>query len=53
MVWAEPAERRIPPILFGTVVFLASELLLFGGLFAAYFALRARAAAWPPPGGGV
>ncbi|GIU96259.1 MAG: cytochrome b [Actinomycetota bacterium] len=50
MVWAEPAERRIPPILFGTVVFLASELLLFGGLFAAYFALRARAAAWPPPG---
>jgi cytochrome c oxidase subunit 3 len=38
------------PIRFGAVVFLASELLLFGGLFAAYFTLRARTAEWPPAG---
>jgi cytochrome c oxidase subunit 3 len=38
------------PIRFGAVVFLASELLLFGGLFAAYFTLRAQTAEWPPAG---
>ena len=38
------------PIRFGAVVFLASELLLFGGLFAAYFTLRAETAEWPPAG---
>jgi cytochrome c oxidase subunit 3 len=34
----------------GTVVWLASELMFFGGLFAAYFTLRAAAATWPPHG---
>ena len=38
------------PLLFGTILFLASELLFFGGLFGAYFALRARTAQWPPDG---
>ena len=34
----------------GTVVWLASELMFFSGLFAAYFTLRAAAAGeWPPP----
>jgi cytochrome c oxidase subunit 3 len=45
---ASASERRISPLLFGTVLFLASELLFFGSLFAAYFSLRARSAAWPP-----
>ncbi|HEX2025136.1 MAG TPA: heme-copper oxidase subunit III [Actinomycetota bacterium] len=31
------------------VLFLASELMFFGGLFAAYFTLRSIAATWPPP----
>jgi cytochrome c oxidase subunit III len=44
------AERRLPPLLFGTVLFLASELLFFGSLFAAYFALRAQTDPWPPAG---
>ena len=44
------AGRRTPPILFGTVLFLASEVLFFGGLFGAYFALRASTALWPPEG---
>ncbi|MDQ6614763.1 MAG: heme-copper oxidase subunit III [Actinomycetota bacterium] len=34
----------------GTVVWLASELMFFSGLFAAYFTLRAQSAVWPPPG---
>ncbi len=37
-------------LLFGTILFLASELLFFGGLFGAYFALRARTSQWPPGG---
>jgi len=47
---AERAEERIPPILFGTILFLASELLFFGGLFGAYFSLRASTVPWPPLG---
>jgi cytochrome c oxidase subunit 3 len=42
------ATQRTSPIRFGTILFLASELLFFGGLFAAYFALRARSDPWPP-----
>lgn len=32
----------------GTMVWLASELMFFGGLFAAYFTLRSAATTWPP-----
>jgi cytochrome c oxidase subunit 3 len=46
---AATPERRISPLLFGTVLFLASEVLFFGSLFAAYFSLRARSEVWPPP----
>jgi cytochrome c oxidase subunit 3 len=34
----------------GMVVWLASELMFFGGLFAAYFTLRSLALVWPPEG---
>lgn len=34
----------------GTMVWLASELMFFSGLFAAYFTLRSAATVWPPPG---
>jgi cytochrome c oxidase subunit III len=34
----------------GTIVWLGSELMFFGGLFAAYFTLRSLAESWPPPG---
>ena len=46
------AEVRRPPILpVGTAVWLASELMFFGALFAAYFTLRStHAEAWPPEG---
>jgi cytochrome c oxidase subunit 3 len=43
---------RAPNVLgVGTVVWLASELMFFAGLFAAWFTLRAaNPGAWPPPG---
>ena len=54
MAPAAPAPTRAgsrPPLLaVGTVVWLASELLFFSGLFAAYYALRAQSTQWPPHG---
>src|ERR1700736_1774641 len=50
---ASPAvmtDRRPDLLAVGTVVWLASELMFFSGLFAAYFTLRAQATQWPPPG---
>ena len=46
---AAPAHDRTPVLTVGTVVWLASELMFFSGLFAAYFTLRATAEGdWPP-----
>jgi cytochrome c oxidase subunit 3 len=46
-----PAYDRTPVLTVGTVVWLASELMFFSGLFAAYFTLRATSSTdWPPPG---
>lgn len=41
---------RAHPLVLGVVLFLASELMFFAALFAAYFNLRANRALWPPPG---
>jgi cytochrome c oxidase subunit III len=42
-------SRKQPSLLgVGTVVWLASELMFFGGLFAAYITLRSNAKVWPP-----
>ncbi|MBV8749976.1 MAG: heme-copper oxidase subunit III [Candidatus Eremiobacteraeota bacterium] len=41
---------RAHPLVFGVVVFLASESMLFAGLLAAWYDLRGMSAAWPPPG---
>jgi cytochrome c oxidase subunit 3 len=35
------------PVL-GMLLFITSEVMFFGGLFAAYFSVRANAALWPP-----
>jgi cytochrome c oxidase subunit 3 len=39
---------RVSPLRLGMLVFLASDLMLFAGLFAAYFTLRAETDPWPP-----
>jgi cytochrome c oxidase subunit III len=44
------AAHRPALLNVGTIVWLASELMFFSGLFAAYFTLRAQSASWPPPG---
>ena len=46
----EPPARACQPLAVGVVVWLASELMFFGGLFAAYYTLRSSNAVWPPPG---
>ena len=51
----EPATSRslalrTHPLVFGIVMFLASDLMIFGGFIAAYFNLRELANVWPPPG---
>src|ERR687883_1223475 len=43
-------QRRVDPLLFGVVLFIASELMFFGGLFASYFFLRNVTSPWPPRG---
>ena len=43
-------QVRAHPLVLGTVLFLASELMFFAALFASYYALRANSATWPPPG---
>jgi cytochrome c oxidase subunit 3 len=50
-VVTQGSRSRTPAMLtVGTVVWLASELMFFGGLFAAYFTLRSETAVWPPAG---
>src|SRR5690349_623274 len=49
----EPAAlaERASPLVVGVGVWLASELMFFGGLFAAWFVLKANNEPnWPPPG---
>jgi cytochrome c oxidase subunit 3 len=43
------AEGMSMPLL-GMVLFIASEVMFFGGLFATYFNIRADNPVWPPPG---
>ena len=43
-------RERATPLMVGVVVWLTSELMFFGGLFAAWFTLRAANPEWPPPG---
>src|SRR5205823_3723620 len=40
------ATRRASPLAVGVVVWLASELMFFGGLFAAYYTLRSVDTDW-------
>jgi cytochrome c oxidase subunit 3 len=48
---SESRHRRNPsPLSVGVVVWLASELMFFAGLFAAYFTIRAGSDRWPPAG---
>lgn len=43
-------EPKVSPSLLGMILFIASEVMFFGGLFGAYFNIRAGFAEWPPAG---
>ncbi len=47
---AEGRPEGMSMPLLGMVLFIASEVMFFGGLFAAYFNIRADATQWPPAG---
>ena len=44
---AAAARNRV---LLGVKLGILSEIMLFGGLFAAYFVIRSDTGGWPPPG---
>ncbi len=46
----EPLGTRAHPLVFGVVLFLTSELMLFAAMFAAYYNLRSNSSVWPPAG---
>jgi cytochrome c oxidase subunit 3 len=45
-----PVDAGMSRGMAGMVLFIASEIMLFGGLFAGYFYLTNQADAWPPEG---
>jgi len=47
---ASNEERGMNRGMAGMVLFIASEIMLFGGLFAGYFFVRNQADVWPPEG---
>jgi cytochrome c oxidase subunit III len=46
----EHAKGGISNPVLGMILFIASEVMFFAGLFAAYFSLRSNAPVWPPAG---
>ena len=45
---ARERQEGINPVLLGAILFIASEVMFFAGLFAAYWNIRADAPQWPP-----
>lgn len=46
----DAARRSLPPGLWGTLLFIATEATLFGTIIGSYFYLRFHNTQWPPPG---
>lgn len=47
---APPQSEGVSSGMLGMVLFIASEIMFFTGLFGAYFYLRNQASEWPPVG---
>lgn len=45
---SQPHREELSNAMLGFILFIASEVMFFGGLFAAYFIARADAPSWPP-----
>ncbi len=48
--WDDDFATSASPLGIGVIVWLASEVMFFAGLFAAYFVLRSENDPWPPAG---
>lgn len=48
--WDGDFATSVSPLGVGVIVWLASEVMFFAGLFAAYFVLRSENDPWPPAG---
>ncbi len=46
--YAHDAHGGLSNPILGMILFIASEIMFFAGLFAAYFSVRAAAPVWPP-----
>jgi len=47
---APPRPQLVPNSVFGIVIFVIAEAMLFAGLISAFTIVRAGAVVWPPPG---
>ena len=47
---ADHGKKGLGNPVLGMLLFIVSEIMFFGGLFAAYFSLRVSAGTWPPEG---
>lgn len=45
----QPVERKVPSAVLGTLIFILTEIMLFGGFVSAFLVSRSAAPAWPPP----
>ncbi|MEN0064028.1 MAG: heme-copper oxidase subunit III [Myxococcota bacterium] len=45
----QPVERRVPSAVLGTLIFIMTEIMLFGGFIAAFLVARSAVEVWPPP----
>jgi cytochrome c oxidase subunit 3 len=44
-----PMPIRTRPVVFGTIIYIASETMFFSALFATYYDLKSTASVWPAP----
>ena len=45
---SQTAERKVPSAVLGTLIFIMTEIMLFGGFVSAFLVARSVAPAWPP-----
>ncbi len=45
----QPVENKVPNAVLGTLIFILTEMMLFGGFISTFLVARSAAPAWPPP----
>ncbi|RMH74572.1 MAG: heme-copper oxidase subunit III, partial [Calditrichaeota bacterium] len=47
--WKSPSAPSINKAIFGLLMFIATEIMIFAGLISAFIVVKANAGQWPPP----